>query len=539
MPKKPSQSLDDILEQFTQRLETTATKPNIYRYVPMEMQELFQQSQAKNRILFGGNRGGKTYGGGADDVQVLLHRHPYRQHLYADGPLRLRWIGIDFDRGIDQIAIPLISQLIPPSFLINGSWEDSYHRSGHMLTLNDKSTMSFMSYEQSADKFQGVSLHHVHMDEEPPKEIFSETVLRLLDTNGTWTISETPVQQLEWIQDDLIEPSESGARPDIQVFYLNTMDNIHLSTQAKLDLAGTLTEDEKIIRLSGKYKGGNMVFPEFERGWPYVIPDESFTLTSDWAIYESMDHGYVNPTAWIWTAVHLDGSIVVFEVLYLARLFVSQWAALVLVTRMRLAALYGISLEQFIAQTRGTFGDPAIADEGNSTAQTGITIQQAYALGKVNIATGGIRRARAGSQNIGLDKIHMYMGRRPATHPLGNLPWMQILAHCTALIDELKKARKPKQLAATAATTNASEAIRDKDNHAIDAIKYLFIVTHDLRPENHRTSDMTDFLKLGAELGATGNASVTHADVFAATLGEKTRTSWSVHGPDSYFAMEE
>ena len=536
-PKKPLLSLDDVLGKFTQRIERTVQSPNIYRYVPMPQQDLFQQSQRKNRILFGGNRGGKTYGGGADDVQILLHRHPYRQHFYPDGPLRLRWIGVDFLEGIDKIAVPLVSQLVPPSYLKNGSWEDSYSKSDHLLTLEDGSTFDFMSYEQHPNKFQGVSLHHVHLDEEPPKPIFDETLLRVLDTNGTWTISETPVQQLEWIEDELMIPAQEGLRTDIDIFYLNTNDNIHLDAEAKAAIFGNMTEDERLIREAGKYKGGNTVFPEFERKYPFIIPQEAFTLRPEHRIYESMDHGYVNPTAWLWTAVHPDGSIVTFEEQYASKIVVEGWARIVLATRRKICERFGISMNQYMSQLGATIGDPAIADQGNASAQTGLTHQQTYALNGVNIATEGIRQARAGKQNIGLDKIHTYLRKRPAKHPRGNLPWWQITDNCTSIADEIKKARKPKQSLMNAAVANASEAIRDKDNHAIDAIKYLFILTHDLRPENYRAANKEDMEQMGKQLGAAGTPSVTHADVYAATMIPKT--SWTTHGSDSYFAMEE
>lgn len=538
MPSKKPQSLDELLGAFVGNVERTARLPNIYRYEPMPMQDLFHQSQTKGRILFGGNRAGKTFGGGADDVLMLTHRHPHRQHLYPEGPLRMRWIGVDFERGIDQAALPLFSQLVPPSMLIDSSWEKSYSQSRHLLTLADGATCSFMSYEQDADKFQAVSLHHVHMDEEPPKPIFQESMLRLLDTNGTWTISETPVQQLEWIQDELIEPAESGKRADIQVFYLDTMDNIHISTEAKLELFGLLNEEERIVRQLGKYPGGSLVFPEFDRKWPFVIERDMFQLTPEWRVYESMDHGYENPTAWLWTAVHPDGSIVTFESRYAAHIVVSEWAKIIHVVRNSICEKYGLRLEAYMEMLGGTFGDPAIADGGNSSAQTGITHQQVYSLGGIYIATDGIRQARAGKQNIGLDKIHSYLRKRPAAHPRGDLPWWQTTDNNTALIDEMKKARKPRQSLNNKEVRSGSEQIRDKDNHAIDAIKYLFMITHDLRPLNYREDDDRAFRELGARLNAAPLPSVTHADVYANVMS-KEKTLWNVHGADSYFAMEE
>lgn len=543
MPRaKVGPTRSDLLSELSSRIETGVRLPNIYRYEPLPMQDLFHQRQTKGGILFGGNRGGKTFGGGADDVMVLLRRHPHRNHFYppAGHPVRMRFIGVDFERGIDQGAVPLFKQLLPPSSLINGSWEDSYRPSEHMLTLKDGSTVSFMSYEQHPNKFQVVSLHHIHFDEEPPKAIWDESMLRLLDTDGTWTLSETPVMQLEWVEDELIEPAKDGRRPDISVFYLNTRENAHLSAQALAELESTLTEEEKVIRLEGRYKGGSLVFDEFKRTYPFVIPEESFKLTEEWDVYESMDHGIVNPTCWLWTAVHRDGSIVTFRGLYAKNIVVSEWAQLVLEMRRSICRDYGLHPSTFERMRKATVGDPSIADHGNSTAQTGITIQQAYANAGVGIGVEGIRQARSGNQNIGIDKMHTYLRPRPADHPLGPVPWWQIVDNpgLTPLVDELKKARKPRQSAQQKEVKNDSEQIRDKDNHAIDAAKYLFVISHDLRPQRWREKDLGEYVReAGIEMNAAPLPATTHAEVFQTTISADS--SWSIYGDESYFAMEE
>lgn len=534
--RKTAPSFDELLGQFTERIDQSVRRPNIYRFKPLPQQDLFLQSQAKGRILFGGNRGGKTYGGGADDVLALTHRHPYRQHFYPDGPLRFRFIGVDFERGIDQGAIPLFKELIPPSFLVNGSWEDSYRRADHMLTLADKSTCSFMSYEQDANKFQIVSLHHTHFDEEPPKAIFEEDMLRHIDVSGTWTLSETPVQQLEWVQDELIEPTEAGHPTQygaVEIFYLSTLENTNLPPEELANLVANMSIEDQIVRLQGKYKSGSQVFPEFERRYPFVIPEEGFRLTPEHAVYESMDHGYVNPTSWNWTAVAPDGGMVVFKQLYAKSMTIEMWAKAVKQMRKQICEQYGIPQWMYRDEMlKGTFGDPSIGDHGNASAQTGITIQQAYSIGGVYISTTGVRSVRVGNQNIGLDKFHTYFEMRP---DLPSQPWLQMTDNCTALIDEVKKARKPRQTSKTAEVKNASEQIRDKDNHAIDAQKYLFIVTHDLRPAQYRGIDPLpeQFTNYFSE--ASREQYDTHDQLYEATMSSHRNRS----GSDSYFAMEE
>lgn len=491
--KTGERSLEEILTGFADQLEQQAHRPNMNRIKPLPKQELFLQSQTKHRILFGGNRGGKTFGGVYDDCLLVTRRHPYRNHLYADRPRRIRFIGVDFDRGILQGAIPYFQQFLPPSVLINGSWEDSYSKAERLLTLEDGSTVSFMSYEQDPNKFQIVSLDHIHFDEEPPEAIFRESVMRLVDTGGTWTISETPVQQLEWIHDELmtkaLPPEGDGTRSDIEVFRLDTRENINLDPDEVRNLEATMSEEEKLIRLEGRYPGGDLVFPEFQPRYPHVIEtDDWMPHEPGWTIYASMDYGFANPTAWLWTAVHEDGSIVTFKCLYAKSVVVDEWARLVHSMNRSIGTQLGYGPDW---RPAAYVGDPSIASKSALTGVTGTTIQQEYAMRGIPIGTEGIVSARSGNQNIGLSKMHAYLRPRPsdlrsaATNHYG-MPWWQITRNCAPLIDEMRRARKPRQTLKNKDEKNPSEQIRDKDNHAIDAIKYLFMISHDLRPAQFR-----------------------------------------------------
>lgn len=552
MPRKKI-SAEEAIRQFAERLESVEHSPSINRWVPMPQQEPFLQSQAKNRIAFGGNRSGKTAVTTFDDALLICRQHPHRQHLYPDRPLRMRIIGTDFERGVDQALVPYIQQYIPPSKLKNGSWEDSYRRAEHFLELADKSTISFMSYEQDPNKFQSVSLDHIHFDEEPPEPIYRESRLRLIDSGGSWSMSETPVQQLEWVDDELISPWKLGKMPNLDVIYLRTQDNVHLSHDDLNELMGEMSEEERLIRLEGQYPPGkSKVFPEYKATYPFVIPHALFLQQfqadpEPWVVYESMDYGYVNPTAWIWTAVHRDGSIVTFHVRYAPNVTTAEWATIVKTTRRNLAGQLGLSQGDFMSKLHGTFGDPAIAKGANGN--TGTTIQQEYALNSVYIGTEGLYQARAGNQNVGLDHMHKYLRMRPAaagipasTGQLGPQPWWQItnagegddFAQNLALQDEMRMARKPRQTLKQQEVKNQSEQIRDKDNHAIDAQKYLFMITHELRPRQFAVEPSDFERKFQEHFGVASRPPETAVvpDEIDATLRPVT-TIW-----DTYSSLE-
>lgn len=508
--------------RFAEQARLADEKPNISRYVPQPgAQYAFHRTQARYRVLFGGNRGGKTYCSVADDVLVAIRRHPFRQWMYADRPLNIRLIGSDFERGVQQVLLPLFMQFLPSSFLTNGNWEDSWRSQSNILTLHDGTKVSFMSYEQDADKFQGVPLDHVHLDEEPPKAIWDESMMRLLDHDGTWTLSETPVKQLEWVEDEIIQPARddpAGTRTD--VFDVRTEDNVHLSEVAVQSRKAQMSAEQIQIRFEGNYTGSDRVFPSFTGRAPYVINHQMFiarlqAAPEDWVIYESMDHGTKNPTAWTWTAVHRNGSIVTFGSLYQAMITIDVWVERVKEKRRQIGELLGHG-HQNTWKPYATFGDPAIRQVNQSTGSAPSSVQREYATRGIPIGVGGIVAARTGNQGIGLAKLNLLL--RPlidhysaATGEVGAPMW-QITEYTDQehgydsngpAISEMRRARVPKQTQANKETANVKEQIRDKDNHWIDAFKYLILANPALTAslQRHTPEDRPDMVAL---MGATG-----------------------------------
>ena len=198
-----------------EKLKAAQRKPSIYGYRPHYKQEQFHASRAKGTVFIGGNRSGKTVGGGAEAVMRLIGKHPYRD--IPGAPCRGRMVTVDIEEGIKKIAIPEIMRWMPKKYLKNGSWDDSYDKQSRTLTLTNGSFLEFMSYEQAVEKFAGTSRHFVWFDEEPPKEIFNECMMRLVDTDGDWWITMTPLIEMSWVKDEIYDPIKDGRRNDILV----------------------------------------------------------------------------------------------------------------------------------------------------------------------------------------------------------------------------------------------------------------------------------------------------------------------------------
>lgn len=63
----------------------------------------------------------------------------------------------------------------------------------------DISTLSFKSYDQGREKFQGTKKHGISLDEEPSEAIYFECLTRLMTTNGLMICTFTPLNGMSEI----------------------------------------------------------------------------------------------------------------------------------------------------------------------------------------------------------------------------------------------------------------------------------------------------------------------------------------------------
>jgi phage terminase large subunit-like protein len=455
--------LSDVLLQLGEGLNESVHLPNLYSYTPSEKQKIFHSMPEKNRLYIGGNRSGKSLGSTIEAIWWLTHTHPFRKT--PEGPIRGRVVAVDFLNGVDKIILPLYKQWLPKKYLINGSWEDSYSRERHVLSLNNGSFVEFMSQDQDLDKFAGSSRHFVHFDEECPQTVFRECLARLVDTGGVWWMSQTPVQGMEWIYDDIYIPAKEKSKP-IGIVEAEMADNPTLSREAIQEFLDMLPEEERQIRSKGQYIHlGGSVFPEFNP-ITHCVPRGQFKPTSRHRIIRTMDSGFANPTVWLWMAVAEDGTITVFKEHYAAKLTVAEHAKIVNDITREIVNESG-------AEIYLTTGDPAIKQ---TKEHTGTSILQEYQKAGIYIAVDAIPTDR----RIGLEKIRQYMRQNPRTKK----PYLMISDDCPHLIAELPKLKWKKWASPKIADQkNKLEDIRDKDNHCYDALKYAMTFMDDLSPD--------------------------------------------------------
>jgi phage terminase large subunit len=312
--------MDNFWELLGTQLKDAAKRPNVLAYkTNSPVHEKFHKSTKVGRILRGGNRSGKSVAGTVESIWRATGRHPYMQT--HDIPTRGRIVTVDRDAGIEQIIKPLLKQWTPPSELVNGSWEDSFSNARKTMTFRNGSTIELKTHQQEVESFAGVPLHWIWFDEECPQDIFNECRLRLIDYNGCWYMTMTPVEGQDWIFERYIVTNAKN----VDMFEVDITDNPHLNQEALALLDDDLDEDEKKVRQKGIFvpKGG-LILREFD--YNRHIIQGGGPIPPSWQIYVSVDHGFNNATAVLWHALSPQGDVVTFAEHYKRQWVIRQHA---------------------------------------------------------------------------------------------------------------------------------------------------------------------------------------------------------------------
>lgn len=165
----------------------------------------------KERLLLSGNRVGKTIAGGAEMTYHLTGDYPHW------------WEGKTFDKPINALAAGDTSQTtrdIIQTKLLGGLWGTDDFGSG--LIPRDKlgkptpargvanlyeeinvnhasggtSRLMLRSYDQGRRIFQGTEQDLVWLDEEVPKDVYDEALIRTMTTRGIVMMTFTPLSGL-------------------------------------------------------------------------------------------------------------------------------------------------------------------------------------------------------------------------------------------------------------------------------------------------------------------------------------------------------
>ncbi|HKL74325.1 MAG TPA: hypothetical protein VJ903_05470, partial [Clostridia bacterium] len=150
-------------------------------------------------------------------------------------------------------------------------------------------------------------LDYVWFDEEPPKDIYEECKMRVLDKKGDLYGTMTPLKGLTWVYDEIY--LNKYASKEIFYIQMEWADNPFLDTEEVEEITSTLSDSSLASRRYGHFDTNcGLVYPEFDENIHVIEP---FDVPYAWQDLISIDPGLRNPLSAHFYCVDFDGNVYV------------------------------------------------------------------------------------------------------------------------------------------------------------------------------------------------------------------------------------
>jgi phage terminase large subunit-like protein len=303
---------------------------------PKQLEFIAATKDHSEVLLQAGNQVGKSEGGAYATATHLTGLYPeWWPGRRFDHPTRA-WAA-----GESAVAVRDIQQrklcgpagdesqwgtgLIPKSLLIGKIL--GHGAGGAIDTIKVKhasggtSELSFKSYEQGREKFQGATLDFIWWDEEPPLELYLEGQARLIATDGLAYATFTPLNGLAQVLPRFLERNAEAMRSRC-VVRMRMNDALHLQDPDRQKaLLATFPEWQKRARIDGlPMLGTGAVFEDVSledlleplrvSGGEIIHSVHGPIDTSHWAMLWAIDFGISHPFAAVLLAHDRDYDVV-------------------------------------------------------------------------------------------------------------------------------------------------------------------------------------------------------------------------------------
>ena len=288
----------------------------------------FHKCKKRNRWVFGGNRSGKTECGAVEAIWLARGCHPYKKNR----PNVFGWVvsltmQVQRDVAQKKILEYLRPDQIADIVMVSGRKDSPQTGIVDQIVVKNAfggtSVIGFKSCDQGRERFQGSSLDFVWFDEEPPKEIYEECCMRVIDRRGDIFGTMTPLKGLTYLYEEIyLNPRNN---PEIWYEFMEWSDNPFLSRREIALLEQTMDETTLQSRRYGRFAAREgLVYPEFDESVHVIEP---FCVPPAWQETIAIDPGLRNPLSAHWYAVDYDGNVYVVAEHYAAGLDIDAHAA--------------------------------------------------------------------------------------------------------------------------------------------------------------------------------------------------------------------
>ena len=302
-------------------------------YEPMPTQEEFHQCMSSERVVLGGNRGGKTLAVSVEAARAATGQDPYGKYPKEDGNLVVvgrNWphIGMviykslfrpgafriirdeqtkqwrSFRPGVDdhrRAEAKPAPPLIPPRLIKEFSWVlKNAHYLQRAELLNGWTIYCFSS---EGEPPQGFQADMCWIDEDVGNEAWiGEMQARLADRKGRFIWSAMPHSKndaLLGLCERADKAAEDGlANPIIKKFSLRFLDNPHIDDEEKkknIERWSALGQDELRMRAEGEFTvESTLMYPTFNPSVHIMRKDQlpERRVPDDWTRYVAIDPGH-------------------------------------------------------------------------------------------------------------------------------------------------------------------------------------------------------------------------------------------------------
>lgn len=264
----------------------------LYSFEPLPHQQRFIDSilglRASENWLVAANRAGKTLA--ASYTGATLARFGDRglsaQPSLTDAGSNMLIKDYATSGWVISLDFPTSRDIVQPLYFENGFGVDTkpfipareiehWWPNDSILRLKNGSIIGFKSADSGRKKFQGVPKDWIHFDEEPPKEIYQECVIRVgkrrIRLFGSCTLlpPEGQAGGVSWLYSEIIVPVQKDQRADTAVFTASIYENPHILRSEIRRLESIYPEGsvQRRIRLNGELLpglSGARAYPAFD-----------------------------------------------------------------------------------------------------------------------------------------------------------------------------------------------------------------------------------------------------------------------------------
>lgn len=290
-------------------------------------------------------------------------------------------------------------------------------------------------------------------DEEPPKDIYDECRMRVLDKCGDIFGTMTPLKGITFLYDEIYL---NGTKPEIWYEFMEWGDNPFLKKSEIALLTEAMGENELLSRRYGKFAvNEGLVYPEFDE---HIHVIEPFSVPFEWQDTISIDPGLNNPLSAHWYCVDFDDNIYVVAEHYEAKRDIDYHAAAI----KRISAALG-----WHTDGKGRVG--ALIDSAAN---------QRTLAGSKSVSELFWERGIQVNANVNKDLFAGIARVKNALKGEGGKPRLYIFSNCVHLIRELK-----------GYFWGTGDVPKKRDDHALDELRYYIMSKpHNTPPEKHLTA---------------------------------------------------